>query len=274
MATVEQNLTYWNAEHDWREQGDEWSSPWGGTDAQWWGTLLPRVHAFLPAATILEIAPGFGRWTQYLKERCERLILVDLAAKCIEACQRRFAADTHITYHVNDGTSLEMIADRSIDFAFSFDSLVHAEAHVLEAYVHQLARKLLPDGVAFIHHSNVAAYEPYASWSRKLPRGRGVLARMLLLQSVHYRATSMSAALFRRYADASGLACIGQELINWKGSRLIDCLSLCTPRGSRWTRKNRVVRNRRFMDEAASVARLSRLYAPDSFGSHSFGGAS
>lgn len=269
MSSVEQNLTYWNAEHDWRDQGDEWSSPWGGADAQWRGTLLPRIQAFLPAATILEIAPGFGRWTHYLRARCERLIVVDIAAKCIEACQRRFAGDTRIAYHVNDGTSLDMIADRSIDFAFSFDSLVHAEADVLEAYVRELARTLAPDGVAFIHHSNLAACEPYASWSQRLPRGRDALARVLLRQSAHYRAASMSGALFRRYADESGLVCIGQELINWKGRRLTDCLSMCTPAGSRRARRNLVLRNNGFMDEAASVARLSRLYASDSFGTAS-----
>jgi hypothetical protein len=47
-----------------------------------------------------------------------------------------------------------MIADRSIDLALSFDSLVHAEADVLSSYLAQLATKLRSDGVAFIHHSN------------------------------------------------------------------------------------------------------------------------
>jgi hypothetical protein len=46
-----------------------------------------------------------------------------------------------------------MIADGSIDLAFSFDSLVHAEADVLSFYLAQLATKLRSDGVAFIHHS-------------------------------------------------------------------------------------------------------------------------
>ena len=51
-----------------------------------------------------------------------------------------------------------MVADRSVDFAFSFDSLVHADAEVLDAYAAELARTLAPDGVAFIHHSNLGAY--------------------------------------------------------------------------------------------------------------------
>jgi hypothetical protein len=45
-----------------------------------------------------------------------------------------------------------MVADGSIEFAVSSDSLVHAEADVLESYASKLARVLNPSGVAFIHH--------------------------------------------------------------------------------------------------------------------------
>jgi hypothetical protein len=72
------------------------------------------------------IGPGFGRWTQYLRRLCIRLIVVDLSERCIDSCRRRFAGDRHIEYIVNDGTSLEQIPDGSVDFIFSFDSLVHA----------------------------------------------------------------------------------------------------------------------------------------------------
>jgi len=78
MADVEQNLAVWES-WDWSQQGDEWSASWGGTPALWHGALLPRIHSFVPTGTILEIAPGYGRWTQYLKDLCERLLVVDLA---------------------------------------------------------------------------------------------------------------------------------------------------------------------------------------------------
>ena len=94
---------------------------------QWYGTLLPRIHRYLPTETILEIAPGFGRWTDFLKDHCRKPIVVDLSQKCIEACRERFKACSHIAYFVNDGQSLGMIEDHAVDFAFSFDSLVHAE---------------------------------------------------------------------------------------------------------------------------------------------------
>src|SRR5512143_2258054 len=124
MPTLALNKQHWDA-YAWPQGGDEWSAAWGGSEYVWYAVLLPRLLRFVPAGTILEIAPGYGRWTQYLKELCDRMILVDLAAQCIDACQRRFADSHHITYCVNDGLSLECVPPRSVDFVFSYDSLVH-----------------------------------------------------------------------------------------------------------------------------------------------------
>jgi hypothetical protein len=55
---------------------------------------------------------------------CDTLTVVDLNEKCISACKTRFAGVAHIRYHVNDGRSLSMVPDESVDFAVSFDSLV------------------------------------------------------------------------------------------------------------------------------------------------------
>ena len=78
--------------YDWKEAGEEWSEPWGTSHAQWNGTIFPRIRDCLPAGTILEIAPGFGRWTYYLKDFCDELWAVDKSSECIEACRHRFAS--------------------------------------------------------------------------------------------------------------------------------------------------------------------------------------
>jgi ubiquinone/menaquinone biosynthesis C-methylase UbiE len=106
------------------------------------------ASGILPARHILEIAHGHGRWTQFLADQCDALTLIELSAECLAVCRERFRERSHLRCHVNDGRSLRMVADRSIDFAFSFDSLVHVELPVLEAYLHELARVLTPDGVA------------------------------------------------------------------------------------------------------------------------------
>lgn len=267
MPSVERNITLWR-DYDWGRQGEEWSSAWGGSGPQWQWSLLPRVRAFVPAATVLEIGTGHGRWTHYLKDLCGRLIGVDLSENCVRACARRFAAHPHTSFHHNEGKSLSMVADGSVDFVFSFDSLVHAEADVLKAYLAQLSRKLKPDGVGFIHHSNLGAYRRYYSFKNMLPRGKGLLARAGLLDNDGLRGADMSAELFEGYAREAGLQCIGQEVINWSSRRLIDSLSTFTPAGSARARPNVVLRNPDFMNEARRVRRLSRLYnLPDAVAS-------
>ncbi len=261
MPTVEQNLRQWGADYEWEKRGEEWSASWGGAEAQWFGAILPRINAFVPATTILEIAPGFGRWTNYLKNYCDHLIVVDLAETCIRACRERFAASSHITYHVNDGTSLAMIPDGSLDFVFSFDSLVHAEADVIAAYVRQLATKLAPNGVGFLHHSNIGAYHRASFLLGRFPAGLGRLAlRLGLSDRSHGRAFSMTARSFEEYCGGAGLQCIGQELVAWGGRRLIDCFSTFTRKGSARARPNRVIVNSEFMNEAAAIKRQSEQH--------------
>lgn len=246
-------------DYEWIQAGEEWSEPWGGSAAQWFGTILPRIHQCLPASTILEIAPGFGRWTHFLKEHCEHLHIVDPDQRCIETCQRRFTADPHLNYHINDGRSLAMIPDRSIDFVFSFDSLVHVRRDVVEAYLRQLPAKLKDDGLAFLHHSNLGEYA--SPLVERLPgRVRKLLTKAKILESDHQREPGMTAELFCVLCAEHGLKCICQEIVNWRSRRLIDCFSTFTRVGSKWEAPARVFRNPDFMREARLIRRRSRFY--------------
>ena len=145
-----------------------------------------------------------------------------------------------------------MIPNESVDFAFSFDSLVHVEADVLEAYLQQLAFKLTKDGVGFIHHSNLGQYKRQL-WYRRVPLLRSILERTRLATPTGYRTFSVTAAKFEEIARHAGLQCISQELINWCSPRLSDCLTLFTRNGSRWSRPNQIRRNPHFMDEARRI---------------------
>lgn len=260
MFTVEWNKEVWEQHYPWSKGGDEWSGAWGGVAMQWHRTILPRIQAYLPAKTVLEIAPGFGRWTAWLKDQCQKLIVVDLTEKCIEGCRRRFAESSHIECHVNDGRTLPMVADGTVDFAFSFDSLVHVNREVVASYLCELARTLSRDGVAFLHHSNLGEYGRYYRMTRRLPFG-GMLERWGVIErNKHFRAPDVSASLVQELAESCGLQCISQELVNWGSRRLIDCFTLLTRRGSRHARANRVLRNGRFRDEVRGAAALATLY--------------
>lgn len=262
MPTIDQNHALWNQDYDWRRLGDEWSRAYGGAESQWFGTILPRLHTYVPTGTIVEIAPGFGRWTHFLKDLCTRLEVVDLSEKCIRACQERFAGESHIGYHVNDGRSLAMIEDASVDLLFSYDSLVHVEADVLDAYIMQIAAKLRPDGVAFLHHSNLGAYPGLVRIERGWPRLFRVLRRLRLATSTHWRGADVSSATVQACATASGLACLAQERINISETRrLYDCISVFARPESKWAHPTEVRDNPGFVAEIHAAAALARLHA-------------
>lgn len=267
MPTIEENHSLWGQSYDWPLAGEEWSRSWGGAHMQWYGTILPRISTFVPAETILEIAPGHGRWTAFLKDLCRQLVIVDLSEECINVCKGRFAGCSHISYFTNDGKSLEMVADGSADFIFSFDSLVHVEDDAINSYLAEFAKKLKPDGAVFLHHSNLGDYVDRVDLKEKLPKIpklHGALKRLGLLEEDGWqqlRAGSMSAKKMEMFAERHDLQCISQELINWgTKSVLLDCLSTLVRRGSKLSRQNRVLRNPEFMREAARLSNLSSLY--------------
>jgi hypothetical protein len=238
--------------YDWKHAGEEWSEPWGSSAAQWFGAILPRIRDCLPAETILEIAPGFGRWTHYLKDHCQNLWAVDRVAECIEACRRRFANDRHVHCQLNDGRSLSMLPDNSVDFVFSFDSFVHLERNIVEAYLMQLGQKLKVGGKGFIHHSNFGEYAD--SLRERIPRWlKRPLMKAHIVDSSHQREATMTADLFRRVCAQHGLHCLRQELVNWRGSRLIDCFSFFVRTDFSSQESPRIIRNPKFMREAALI---------------------
>lgn len=266
MASIDENLDHWDRP-DWSHnaEGEKWSASWGGSETQWYGGLFFRLHPFLPCRRILEIAPGHGRWTQYLKDVCAELHLVDLSPNCIAACQRRFAADSHLAYHVNDGASLAMVGG-DFDVVFSFDSLVHAEIGILDAYLAQMDGILARDGICFLHHSNMAEY---------MQRGFAHIPRPILERegfNAIWRAESVDAATVAALAVRHGLVVVGQELVNWGttglygASLFTDCFSLFTRRGSRWERETRTLHNETYVSgEASHMRRLGELYNRSSF---------
>ena len=58
MRTISENLHAWNATGPARETNGLENS---AAQALWWFVIYPRIHRFLPVATVLEIAAGYGR---------------------------------------------------------------------------------------------------------------------------------------------------------------------------------------------------------------------
>ncbi len=143
---------YWQYGYTWSGEAPDFSHAARIADRQ----IVPYLPK-LQGNHILEIAPGGGRMTHELLRYAASMTLVDLNECCIELCRERFRFFPHMTYHVNDGVSLDMVPDNGFDAIISFDSFVHIESSIVERYVRQFARKLAPHGVAWIHHGATGA---------------------------------------------------------------------------------------------------------------------
>jgi SAM-dependent methyltransferase len=141
----------WNNDTMWTDNGHEWSAPFGTTENLWNKEIFDFIKDFR-GKKILEIAPGYGRITQFLSILASELIVIDLNPSCIEKTKEKLGHHV-LAYFTNDGKSLTGIRDNSQDLVFSFDSFVHMHANVTEEYIKEIFRVLKPGGQAFIHHS-------------------------------------------------------------------------------------------------------------------------
>jgi ubiquinone/menaquinone biosynthesis C-methylase UbiE len=266
VASVEENRRYWEEVYDWSQAGEEWSRGWGDSQTLWTASLEPRLGRFLPAQTILEIAPGYGRFTPFLAGHCQNYLGVDLSPSCVEYCQSLFPQHR---FFVNDGSTLPMVETGSVDFVFSFFSLIHAEKETIQSYLREFARVLKPTGGGFVHHSNLAEHGAYFATIEKLPKRlqRG-LFQAGLVDLPQWRAPSVSVEVFAQAARQAGLDLLCQETVNFGSRRTIDAFSSFVRADGPWRAPNHLWRHSSFMHEAMRARRGgsgllgSRCYEP------------
>lgn len=141
---------YWSA-YDWSGLGEEWTA-----SPEWKRGLIEDVLTkWIPeGGVVLEIGPGAGRWSEVLLQRAARLVLVDVSERPLELCRDRFAGDERLECILSSGSDLPGIQDGSIDAVWSFDVFVHVAPSDQAAYLKEIARVLVPGGLAVIHHSD------------------------------------------------------------------------------------------------------------------------
>jgi SAM-dependent methyltransferase len=259
MPTIEENHEFWNDRFHWgKHRGDTWSDEWGGPEAQWKWCVYPRIRRYLPVETILEIGPGMGRWTRFLRNCCENIIVVDISQRCLDVCRERFG-EQNISYHLGDGRTLSFLQDESIDFAFSFESLIHTECDDLRSYLSELARTMKPEATCFLHHSNLGSFRRYYDFVRRVPKVlREGLQSRGVLDFDGWRAPTVSHEWVHKEAEKLGLSALSQELVPWGGKRLIDCFT--TLRAGNVDKAAQVFENRKFVKRAREIRRISKAY--------------
>lgn len=197
----------WNEPHMWKDGGHEWSGPFGNTENLWNKEIFNTIKEFR-GKKILEIAPGFGRITQFLSILAGELIVIDLNPLCVQKTKEKLGNHV-LAYLVNDGKSLTGVRDNSQDLVFSYDSFVHMHANVSEEYVKEIYRVLKPGGHAFIHHSWI-----YQGSDNSFENSAG--------------RANMTPELFKSFVENNNMEIVSQtpikfnELNGWDGT---DCIS-------------------------------------------------
>lgn len=179
-------------------------------EAQWSNIIWPLIKGF-DFSTTLEIAPGGGRNTARLLPLTTRLYLVELNQYALDLCRNRFDDSLmvdRLSFHINDGMHLPMIADNSITAIYTWDSAVHFDKHIIYSYLLEFKRTLKEGGQVFIHHSNYGE-QPGSENFKDNPQWR----------------SNMSAQLMADYCREIGLKVENQVLLDWVVPKL-DCISI------------------------------------------------
>ena len=174
---------------DWSTGGEEWNE-----SAEWKASLIEHVlrPSIAAGGVVLEIGPGAGRWTEHLRERADRLVLVEATDEVLELTRRRYVDDPAVSFVRTGGSDVPGVSDSSVDAVWSFDVFVHLAPLDTAGYLTEVARVLRPGGIATIHHSG-----------GRNPRG--------------WRAP-MTARLFANLAAERGLE-VERQFDSWDGGR-------------------------------------------------------
>jgi len=248
MPNLKWNKETWDNQYNWNLKGEEWSKPWGNSEAQWFSSLYPRVHRFLECKNILEIACGYGRWTKFLKKHAiENFRGIDLSEECIEYCRKNLRSP-NVEFILNDGKSLNDVSDKRYGFVFSFDSLVHVDPDILNHYISQILKLLNEDGACFIHHSNFGSLIQLGNISSEH------------IGYVHCRDQSASAKNVRELVQLNGGKILCQEIIDWGGVNSLDCLTTFCKRESFPNSEEKQIINNQFFVEADNIKKVHSHY--------------
>jgi SAM-dependent methyltransferase len=171
--SIAENRLRWGG-WDWSGGGEEWNA-----SPEWKQALIDEVlHPWMPRrGVILEIGPGGGRWSQPLLEHASRLLLVDVSERPLDLCRQRFAGASNVEFILSSGSDLPGVGDSTVDAVWSFDVFVHVAPLDQVGYIAEIARVLVPGGVAVLHHAdgrNNGQLPSRAGW--RTPMSRGLFA--------------------------------------------------------------------------------------------------
>lgn len=157
-----EQFSKWNAwhlkeKHEIKNLGDEWKDQakfCKQSYEDWKKSLIdtfmfPYIHK---QSSVLEIACGHGRWTEFLLKVAKEVFAVDVRQKFLDFCKERFKGATNLNLILKTEKELEI--NKKIDFVWSYDSFVHFNPEIVFEYIKFFGKCMNKDAIGVIHHAN------------------------------------------------------------------------------------------------------------------------
>ena len=113
------------------------------TEPHW----LPRMFPLPAGGTALDLGCGYGRSIDWLRERFDAVIGVEIAKEPLAIARTRFGDDPRVRLLTAPGDRLPAaVAPRSLDFAYCFTVFQHIPRPFTQRYLRDFGRVLKPGG--------------------------------------------------------------------------------------------------------------------------------
>ena len=113
---------------------------------------------------VLELGCGVGRIGRELVDLCASWHGVDISSAMLKVAAERLDGRPGVTLSELNRTELPMVANRSLDAAYSVAVVCHMDKEDLFLYLLELARALKPGGIAYLETWNLAHAMGWRRW--------------------------------------------------------------------------------------------------------------
>lgn len=106
------------------------------------------VRQFCQAdSVVLDLGCGIGRVARELAPHVGELHAVDVSDEMIGQAREYVGPDSRIHFHVNDGHTLTVLGDETVDFAFALLTMHHVTRQAFAGYLSEIHRVLRRGGL-------------------------------------------------------------------------------------------------------------------------------
>jgi len=176
--------------------------------AHHWEEVIAPFLGDIRYHVAVDLASGRGRNAEFLAREAEQVICVELNPDNISALRQRFRGRDAFTIVQNDGVSLGGVSSGGVDLVYCYDAMVHFDLEIIQMYLREIMRVLVPGGHAFLHCSNYT----------QNPGGD-------FRANPHWR-NFCSAEMLSHLAQRAGLRVLKLDRTPWGGIAALDCMVL------------------------------------------------